>query len=465
MRNTLLKYQCLFPLVLAILFVSCEDFLATDAPKTEVVTETVFSSDASAMSALRGIYSSMVSSQSFSNGGLERFTGLSADELNNHLTDPDQQQFHINQLLSVNGIVANVFWQEPYRYINNANNILAALENSSKLSPEMRTQLEGEARFIRAFCHFYLVNLFGDVPYVTSPDYRINANAERNSVDDVYASIIEDLTYAEPLLVEDFSFSNENRNQPNRGAAQAMLARVYLYTGNWDKAEQYATLVIGNSDYVLEDLSTVFLSSSREAIWQLEPVAPEKSTAQARTFIISGDPAISGGGGVSLSNQLLESFESGDQRRDEWVGSYTETETWHFPFKYKVYADAMVTESTSVLRLAEQYLIRAEARVRRNHLDGAIEDLDIIRSRAGLLLLSDTNPDASAEELLLAVEHERKVELFAEWGHRWLDLKRTGRMPNVLGAVKPNWQDADTLYPIPLSEIMVNPALKQNPGY
>ena len=118
-----------------------------------------------------------------------------------------------------------------------------------------------------------------------------------------------------------------------------------------------------------------------------------------------------------------------------------------------------------VLRLAEQYLIRAEAKAYQDKLTDAIQDLDIIRNRAGLSLIGDTNPSISKNDFLLAIEQERKVEMFSEWGHRWLDLKRTERAGQILGALKPDWQDTDQLYPIPNSERLVNPRLTQNPGY
>ena len=119
-----------------------------------------------------------------------------------------------------------------------------------------------------------------------------------------------------------------------------------------------------------------------------------------------------------------------------------------------------------VFRLGEQYLIRAEARAQQNNLAGAISDIDMIRSRAGLPLINDTEPGINKDNLLLAIEHERQIELFSEWGHRWLDLKRTGRAGAVLGPIKADWSSDDELYPIPQSERDKNPFLgEQNPGY
>lgn len=445
---------------------SCNDFLSIDPPKTEIVNETVFSNDASATSAIRGVYSLMMTNQSFTNGQIERYTGLSSDELINHSNNAEQQQFYIPSVLAVNSVILNTFWREAYRYINNVNTILNGLQNSPRLSDATRIQLEGEARFIRAFCHFYLVNLFGDVPYVTTTDYKQTSTMERTPVHVVYAMINEDLTVARQLLKDDFSFSNGNRTQPNRVAATALLARVKLYMGEWENVETLSSEVISNSQYQLEqNLNQVFLANSKEAIWQLQPVTPEKSTTQARIFVLTSSPLLSGSpSGVSLSDGIVNSFETNDKRLSAWVGSYTSgASTWKYASKYKVVSASTLTEHVAVLRLAEQYLIRAEARAQQDKLALAIEDLDAIRLRAGISLVKDENPVIDKPNLLLAIENERKVELFAEWGHRWLDLKRTGRADHVLSPLKLDWQSTDALYPIPDSERIINPKLTQNP--
>jgi starch-binding outer membrane protein, SusD/RagB family len=121
-------------------------------------------------------------------------------------------------------------------------------------------------------------------------------------------------------------------------------------------------------------------------------------------------------------------------------------------------------EYSTLLRLAEQYLIRSEARAQQNNIAGAQQDINVIRARAGLTATT-ANDKAS---LLMAIEQERKVELFTEHGHRWLDLKRTGRAEVILAPIKgSNWQPTDVLYPIPQYQILNDPAMNnaQNPGY
>lgn len=459
-RNNLKKLA--FVLV-AGMFNSCSDFIEVGNPKTEIVTDAIFVSDVSALSALRGIYSLMMTNNSFTRGGIEEFTGIYSDELISHASRADQLQFFQNALTVRNTDVLGAFWREPFRYINNANAILEGLQQTNGVSEPVRKQLEGEARFIRAFCYFYLVNLFGDVPYLSTSDYRITSIAARNSVEQVNFQIEADLLVARDLLADDFTGSNNERNQPNRGAATALLARHYLYTGQWTQAEAMATQVIDQaSTYSLvSDLAKVFLANSTETIWQLKPVVPNANAPQAPLFVLTLAPNPTSRR-LSLRPGFAAIYDVEDKRRSAWIGTFTNTNgSWDYSHKYKVVSNATVTEYNMVLRLAEQYLIRAEARAHLNNLDGANADVNVIRQRAGLT--AQNNPDVSS--MLAAIELERQKELFTEWGHRWLDLKRTNRASAILTPLKTDWQETDLLFPIPDAERVINTNLSQNPGY
>jgi hypothetical protein len=165
----------------------------------------------------------------------------------------------------------------------------------------------------------------------------------------------------------------------------------------------------------------------------------------------------------AITSTLANAFEAGDQRKEMWLkANLINGENWYYPFKYKARVSSPITEYLVVLRLAEVVLIRAEARVQQNNLPGAVDDLNMIRKRAGLGNTSAGNK----EEIIQSIEDERQTELFVEWGHRWFDLKRTNHANAVLGILKaPNWQPSDVWYPIPLQEIQRNPALVQNEGY
>ena len=168
----------------------------------------------------------------------------------------------------------------------------------------------------------------------------------------------------------------------------------------------------------------------------------------------------------ALTESFLDSFEEGDLREASWTESISNADntlTLFYAHKYK--ADFSQTESVEysiVLRLAEQYLIRAEARAQLGNLSGAASDLNVLRNRAGLPNI----PIGTQGELLEAVLQERRMELFTERGHRWFDLKRFGEANAVLEGIKPGWQDTDLLLPIPETEIEINPnLLPQNAGY
>jgi hypothetical protein len=449
-------------LLTVMIAIACEDFVDIEAPRTEIVSDVVFESDAAATAAVNGIYSLMMTNQSFTNGGAELYTGLSSDELINYSLIQDQIQLYQNSLTATNTLTQSLFWTEAFKYINNANGVLEGLANSTGLSENIKKQLEGEARFIRGFCYFYLVNVFDDVPYITSTDYRVNASASRLPEDQVYDKIIEDILSAQSLLTAEFNASNVQRVRPTHGAATALLARLYLYTSKWADAEAQASAIIDQiSKYTLPAVENVFGSGSTETIWQLMPVVLGNNTMQARYFTITSTPA-STLGKVALSDGAYNIFEDGDSRLTAWIGNVTSgPTTYHFPAKYKVYSSTIPTEYNIVFRLAEQYLIRAEARTMQNNVSGAQDDINVIRNRAGL---ADTDANDQTS-LLIAIENERRTEFFAEWGHRWLDLKRTGKADATLEPIKTNWEPTDVYYPIPQTERTLNPNLSQNLGY
>lgn len=446
-----------FVIILSVIwFFSCQELIEIDSPKTELIRRTVFESDLTATAAISALYVDLsVSSGTFSS--ITTLGGFSSDELIPYTNEVEYRQLYENDILTTNTLIANL-WSEGYSTIYKANAILEGLENSNKLTPAVQSELEGEAKFLRAFSHFYLLNLFGDVPLIKTTDYRINNAVSRASKLTVYDAILADLVEAINLLPD--GYIDAERIRPNKWAATALLARAYLYAGDWLSAEEASTSVINNiSLYNLVGLDEVFLKNSNEAIWQLLPVLPDQNTNDGKTFILTGPPTF-----AALRNDFMDAFEIGDLRKDSWVGLFTDGgSTWYYPYKYKIQTGSdPLNEYSMVLRLAEQYLIRAEARAQQNNVMGAKADLNTIRQRSGL---NDTQANDQAA-LLTALEQERKVELFTEWGHRWLDLNRTTRTDAILNPIKQGWKPTDELYPIPQSEILINRNLEpQNPGY
>jgi hypothetical protein len=283
------------------------------------------------------------------------------------------------------------------------------------------------------------------------------------TIDQIYTQIFKDLDDASTALT--VNYPSDGRARPNLYTAYALLAKVNLYRGRWQDAENAATQIIGASFYSLEDdLNKVFLKGSHEAIWQLPANDALAQTTLGHTFVpftLFFEPD------YSIAQSLLNAFEPVDQRKGSWLNSYTIklngiNTLYYYPYKYKNnMQDAPTQEDYMIFRLADQFLIRAEARVHSNNLTGALADLNMIRHRAGLPNITNGSPD----QILSSILHERQVELFCESGDRWFDLKRTDIIDAVLGAEKEGWKPYQQLYPIPALEIQQNHFLTQNPGY
>jgi hypothetical protein len=454
--------------------ICCKKLIEINPPETAATGESVYAADATAAAVLTGIYTNL-SGGLFATGqqSISLLSGLSSDELSLYSNDILLGLYYTNKLSSK----SYTNWASLYKCILTANSAIEGMSTSQTLTPSVKQQLLGEARFIRAFCHFYLVNLFGDIPLVTTSDYRINEKIKRSSIKQVYQQIILDLREAQILLRDEYVGSNamsttKERVRPNKYAATALLARVFLYDEDWKNAEVEATSIINNTlMYNLNTLNDVFQRNSNEAIWQLQPIIANWNTTDARMFILNESGPNNSDKPVYLSNSLMNSFEWQDNRKKKWIDSVTLGDhVYYYPYKYKVgIINQPVTEYLMVLRLAEQYLIRAEAKIHQDDILNAQHDINIIRTRAGL---SNTIA-VDKMSLSLVIEHERKIEFFSEWGHRWLDLKRwkglinknISRADEVLDSIKTGWKPTDVLYPIPLSDIQVNSALTQNNGY
>jgi hypothetical protein len=469
--KTIIKIRFVFFLLFAMAFTSCKKFLEIPPPKDAIKPEQIFENNETATSAMTGIYSRMAVSTSAFSGGTSSvavINGLAADEFKSHNASFDE--FYKNEISTVNS-TNNSLWTEAFKYIYTSNAILEGLLLSKGVTEDIKKQIEGEAKFVRAFCYFYLLNSYGEVPLNLTTDYRINEIAGRSSKEKIYTQIIADLIDAEMFLSPNY-ISNE-RVRPNQWAAKALLSRIYLYTEKWDLAAQKATEIINQKPMysLVDDMDKVFLKNSTEAVWQLMPTAGS-NTPEGAFFILTATPTF-----TSLSPDFMSKFESGDNRRVKWVGEYSNTSgKYYYPFKYKIRTTTATTgivEYSMVIRLSELYLIRAEARINSNDIPTGIADLNILRKRARALpTIATPNPlpdillTLSKADALLAVEKERRMELFSEWGHRWLDLKRTNRAIPVLAPLKgATWQNTDVLYPIPENERSRNPNMGQNLGY
>jgi starch-binding outer membrane protein, SusD/RagB family len=452
-------------LPIVMMLASCADFVEVDTPKNEITGEAVYKDDATATAAVVGIYAKMSEASYFNNTGIPMLTGLSSDEF---INASGYVSFEQNELLPIEATLIELLWQPGYRYIYYANAVLEGLENSSGVSTAVRRSLQGQAYFVRALCYFYLVNIFGNLPKVTGTGYEGNAFLPRMPVDSIYSLIENDLAQAADLLPRDFSTAYEDeRTLPTTFAVHALRARMALYHQKWELAAQEADSVIRHDAlFSLPPPEEAFNYNSPEAIWQIKPISliEKVGTTEAQVFL--------GTLPVYIRPSLIEAFEVDDARR-QWVGEMTDdgVEFFYIPLKYRyVIMDYLQPEYGLEyhieFRLAEQYLIRAEARAHLDDLDGAIADLDAIRARAGLPALAEMGISWTRATVLERVMQERRIELFSE-GHRWFDLIRTSQAEAVLGSIEEKlWNPTDVLFPVPQAEIDKNRNLEpQNDGY
>lgn len=462
--------------------ISCKKFVDIGDPKAELAQGSVFASDGSATAAMVGIYADMNALNYYFANVLTTFMGgMGADEFTYAAAFAEFDEWKNNNVLPTNRFVGQL-WSQPYDYNYRANAVIEGVTASTTLSADVKTRLLGEAKFLRAFLHFYLVNTFGDIPLILDTDVLKNTNLPRTPTPEVYKAIIVDLVAAKGLLSPDYPETGA-RTRPNKGAATLLLARAYLYTGNYAQAEIEAGEVIVDPNYSLlqgNAMNGTFLANSREAIWQLQVVntLANRNTWEGFTMTPANATAPVPSAFYRLTKGtggLVDAFETGDLRRTNWTRTYNTTATppvtHTFPYKYKVRTGTPVTEYSMVMRFAEAYLIRAEARMQQNKLALGKEDLDVIRDRADL----DPLPQpADIPAGMRRVEQERRVELFAEWGHRWFDLKRwksiTGdatktRADDILPLTKTNWKSTAILMPIPFDARSTNRNLTPNPGY
>lgn len=450
------KFLCL--LFIVFLIMGCESFVEVDHPDSQLTSEMVFKDVATAEAAMANIYSKLTSQVLVcgNSNGISILLGSYTDEIHTHNSGLLEFQFYQNNLNATNSEIAGL-WNKSYNLIYAVNAIIEGLENSI-LNENDKNRLQGEALFLRAFLHFHLMNLYGSIPYITSTNYSINSTINKSSQAELYTLLVSDLEHAKEVMPASYGITNF---RADLGAIKSLLARIYLYHQNWEGAEREADSVINSGNYLwVDSLDEVFLKGSTGTIWQLKTSNEGQATLEGENFIFTMVPPPS----RAMTEHLLNAFESGDMRKERWIDSVSgENDTYYYPFKYKQNTyEAVSTEYSIMIRLEELYLIRAEARLKLGDSEGAKEDINKIRNRAALPNLIA----ATHQELLDAILHERRVELFCELGHRFFDLKRTGKIDMVLSAIKPGWNPTDILWPLPESELLLNPnLLPQNPGY
>lgn len=452
------RHAILGTTLLAVALAACEAPLDVE-PRASVPSEEALTDAAAVAAAANGLYNSLQGDDAFGRN-LVVYPDLYADNLRFTGTFTTDQQVGLRTITPNNGSIAGL-WTTAYGGINDANEVLAAIPQVSDLTEANAARYRGEALFVRALHYFNLVRLFGGVPIITEPS-RTAADAAARAVPrstqaEVYALIERDLEEAARLLP-----TGRVVGRASQMTAHALLARVYLEDGKYALARDKANTVINSGLYRLvtrySDLYEI--KNSVESILELQYTIQD-SNAHAFWFF----PNRGGLGGrwgyaptsaasASVLTPLLAAFETGDTRRTATIGGPVSGR--YYGRKYFRIENG--DDNVILLRLAEMYLIRAEANARLNADPAVVRaDIDIVRQRAGLPPLPATL--TAQADLLSAILRERRVELALE-GHRFFDLRRFGQAQQVLGLT------ADRLlFPIPQRELDVNPRLDQNPGY
>lgn len=442
---------------------SCDDYLDVRPKETIPDTNPIFDKT-SAEQAVRAMYNKFYygaasySENGTTSGGSPSFEAIGYLSGGNVKWTGSQSQIgeFEKHFVNAENSTVSATWTNIYRVVNLANNVLAKvplITDDPTLTEALRDQYLGEAYFVRALAYFDLARVWGGVPIITKPTEVAtdNVGIGRGTVEEAYAQVLSDLEAAEPLLPE-----TTDRYRATRKTVWALRARYHLYQREWALAEGYADkLIADEANYKLvapynsfffpatvrgsvESVFEIFFNGTTEinnhfTSWQIQANGGTRQWAPSDEIVaLLNNPEIGGN-----RNTLIAKDGSGN---------------WYNNLYYRKPG----ADPAFVIRIAELYLIRAEARAQLEKLAEAVDDLDAVRQRAGLAGSTAT----TQQEILDAIELERRVE-FAFEHHRWFDLVRTDRAATVLSIS----DKGRYVMPIPAAERLVDKTLEQNDAY
>lgn len=503
-----MKIKTILISLMTISIVSCKKYLDI-VPKTQVTENIFFKSASDFEQAVNGIYAPL-------QGIYESHWNLGSQHSDNTFFAYDvgqrggqQREDFATFNVQSNNTYLSDNWSENFLIISRANSVLNKI-NEVSFDETEKNNLKGQAYFLRALAYYDLVRNFGDVPLFTAPvSSYTGAFKDRSKVDDVYKQIISDADSAAQLLPPK---SSQSPGRATIGAAGTLLGSVYVTLGQWANAQSALMPVLSMGYHLLPNYSDVFNPTNKyndEMIFEVGYTTGTSQTLYSTFPYIFlprvTDPGIFTGIHPEAPNtygffnmptrDLIEAFEdtTRDTRYRASIAFYTGPSTMsgvpyvnHFPYVEKYQYSHTVPGQTSqdwpIFRYSEVLLMLSECLNEQGNGNAALPYLNEVRNRAGISSVSTIDQTT----LRAIIMNERRIE-FAFEGKRWYDLVRTGKAVatmNSFGAeVKTNpmayyypqgvaptasaftLTENNLIYPIPLEEILINPSLKQNPGY
>ena len=470
---------------------SCEKFLELEPISESVAVsntsaDSVFYKSASEVeAALAGVYADFKNEYY----QLDYFVNGDAQSDDAYAGGDNPANFQIDDY-RIDAINLNVSrdWAYLYSTVGKANAVINNTQavNDPALSAQRKAEIIGEASFIRAFMYFQLVQLWGDVPLQLTEVRTISADKlddiypiifpARTPKEEIYRQIIADLEVA----LAGVRVTAPHKGFITKGAVNTMLAKVYATQEphDWNKVNQYCDAVIAGGYTLLPDYDKLWNNSqenSPEAIFEIN----------YNGGITDGNWGTKIFRGLDWkkfnlpSNDLARAFDAeGDTKRKnssiifldvtgKWSDPHWPQTKYPFINKYRTFTEGS-NQNYIFYRLADVLLLKAEALNELGDLAGAAALVNQIRTRVSL----PNTTAATQTDMRLAIEKERRMELAFE-GHRWYDLKRTGRAIAVMNAVTGannenlgyDLNEQRLLWPIPQAELDKNSKLTQNPGY
>lgn len=482
-----MKKSTIMPLfILSICLIACADIELQETPPSLLSPDSFFITESEFQAALVGTFRPLYADWASFDYGYPLIMTSGAEDVSS-----DAGIFIDLDRLAANGndqSIINV-WRQLYQSIANANTIIGNLGNAQGISDQTLNEIEGQAKFIRAFSYFYLVRWFGEVQLTTFENQSDVENVPQSPVSDIYASIIENLTDAENSLPDSFP----EKGRPTKGAAKALLAKVYLTMAGWPVED--ASFYSLARDKAQELMGVYSLESDFADLWKEE----NKLTNTEFIFAFYGSldqDGISGShmwhasrcgcngeggwGDFYSEARFFEAFPDSPRKDATFTSTFADGTYWEdagvqpHMAKYRDAGEIIgdYGEGFNVLlRYADVLLMYAEAA---NMSEGgpspaALDAINQVRRRA--MGLDPNTPDASADlpsgmsqsDFDGAVLDERNWELAFEL-NRWFDLVRRKMVVEVNEGVYPGVTENNRLLPKPSAQLIPG-ILEQNTGY